>query len=320
MKEAGMAEVFETTDMDLAEQVLSRSYGKLRIEPKGQQHSLRMTQAALGPVRLDQFSCTMSFRAIGAPVGVLVIPEFVSGRARYYSGGNEGDYRSGDVCLTALADNGYTAAIEDVEVNIAVIDPVLLSQVADAEPGRTRQPVRFTGRDPVSGQAEQIWKDTCAYIRDSVLPNPEAASQPLIAAAAARMLVAAALATFPNNAFTEPTIEDRHDAHPDTLRRAITFIDENAHRDITIADIAAAAFVTIRAIQLVFRRHLDTTPTEYLRRVRLDHARQDLMGADPARDSVAAIAYRWGFPNPSRFAAQYRQTYGVRPSHTLHRG
>ena len=61
----------------------------------------------------------------------------------------------------------------------------------------------------------------------------------------------------------------------------MTFIEENAHADITVADIAAAASVTVRAIQLAFRRHLDTTPLEYLRRVRLGHAHRDLLAADP---------------------------------------
>jgi AraC-like DNA-binding protein len=56
---------------------------------------------------------------------------------------------------------------------------------------------------------------------------------------------------------------------------------------------------------------------EYMRRVRLEYAHRDLLAADPARQTVTAIAYRWGFPSCSRFAAQYRQTYGVTPGHTL---
>jgi hypothetical protein len=42
-----------------------------------------------------------------------------------------------------------------------------------------------------------------------------------------------------------------------------------------VADIAAAARVTTRAVQLAFRRHLDTTPTDYLRQ---DHPAR---GQDP---------------------------------------
>ena len=127
------------------------------------------------------------------------------------------------------------------------------------------------------------------------------------------------LVTFPNTTSADPTIEDRHDAHPTTLRRALAFIDENAHTDVTVADIADAAHVTVRAVQLAFRRHLDTTPMEYLRRVRLEHAHNELKDADPTT-TVTSVAYRWGFPSSSRFAAHYRQLYGVSPRTTLRRG
>jgi transcriptional regulator GlxA family with amidase domain len=195
---------------------------------------------------------------------------------------------------------------------------VLLSQVADTEPGRAQQPVRITGYEPVTPQAAQQWKDTYAYVREGVLDPPETAGYPLVAADAARLLAATALAAFPNNALTDPTIEDRRDAHPATVRRAVAFIRDNAHRDISAADIAGAAQVTIRAVQLAFARHLETTPRAYLLRVRLDCARQDLLAADPARRTVAGVAYRWGFHSPSRFAVLYRQAYGVLPSHTIH--
>ena len=65
-------------------------------------------------------------------------------------------------------------------------------------------------------------------VRDIVVSNRDAVSQPLVAASAARMLVATALATFPNNALTDPTAEDRRDASPPVLRRAVAFIEENA--------------------------------------------------------------------------------------------
>src|SRR3954467_3440608 len=55
-------------------------------------------------------------------------------------------------------------------------------------------------------------------------------------------------------------------AQPQTLRRAIAFIHENAHRDIGVSDIAGAINVTPRSVQYTFRRHLGTTPLEYLRR------------------------------------------------------
>ena len=81
---------------------------------------------------------------------------------------------------------------------------------------------------------------------------------------------------------------------------------------------AEAAGVTGRALQMAFMRHYDTTPTGYLRRVRLERAHRELKDADPAVGvTVAAIARRWGWANPSHFAAAYRQVYGEFPRHTL---
>ncbi|MEV7027004.1 helix-turn-helix transcriptional regulator [Kitasatospora sp. NPDC093558] len=113
------------------------------------------------------------------------------------------------------------------------------------------------------------------------------------------------------------TLTDRTDATSATLRKAIAFIETNAEREITLADIAAAAFVTPRALQYAFRRHLDTTPLAHLRRVRLDAAHRDLLAADPGATTVTEIAMRWGFAHPGHFAGLYRDAYRRTPSDTL---
>lgn len=102
-----------------------------------------------------------------------------------------------------------------------------------------------------------------------------------------------------------------------TVERAVAFIEERARDDIGVTEIAAAAFVTIRAVQLAFRRYLGTTPLGYLRQVRLEQAHRQLQSADPRRITVTAVAADWRFTNPSRFTAYYRAVYGVPPSATL---
>ncbi|WP_433291778.1 helix-turn-helix transcriptional regulator [Actinoplanes sp. CA-030573] len=79
----------------------------------------------------------------------------------------------------------------------------------------------------------------------------------------------------------------------------------------------AAAHVSIRTIQLAFRRHLNTTPTRYLRRVRLHRVHHELQAADPTTTTVFAVASRWGFGDHSRFTAAYHHTYDTTPSQTL---
>ncbi|MGW8989806.1 helix-turn-helix transcriptional regulator [Streptomyces zhihengii] len=97
----------------------------------------------------------------------------------------------------------------------------------------------------------------------------------------------------------------------------MTFIEDNAQRDIGLADIATAVHVTPRAVQYAFSRHTDLTPLGYLRRVRPHHAHTELRNALPGTTSVVAVATRWGFTHQGRFAAAHRAVYGQSPSTTL---
>lgn len=310
--------VAETTDLETAEDILSATYAPIRIHPRGLRCGLRLEQTALGPMQFHHVSLGMDFDAEGDPLEALVFGELTSGQVRQKSNGSDRRYVPGEVFLAARCSDPYTVTVHGADVQLTLLDPALPSQVADSAPGRAQVPVRFTGYEPVSAQAREQWKSTCAYLREHLLADPAVAATSLVAASATRLLVATALATFPNNALTDPTTQDRHDSSPATLHRATAFIDEYAHQDIALADIAAAAHVTIRAVQLAFRRHLNTTPSRYLRRVRLDHAHSQLVSGDPERDTVTAVAYRWGFTSSSRFAAYYRSAYGVPPSSTLH--
>ncbi len=141
----------------------------------------------------------------------------------------------------------------------------------------------------------------------------------LVAATSADYLVATVLDTMPTTVAIEPTAADRRDAHPDAVRRALAYLESHLRDDLSVADIATASSVTVRALQLAFRRHLDTTPLAHLRRLRLDAARQQLRAAGPGNSTtVTAVAYDWGFTHPGRFAVAYKRTYGEHPSRTLH--
>ena len=114
------------------------------------------------------------------------------------------------------------------------------------------------------------------------------------------------------------TIDVRIGSDARTLSRARSFIEEHAGDDISAEDIAAAASVTVRSVQLAFRRYLNTTPGSYLRAVRLQHAHRELLEAiGSPGTTVGAVAAHWRFGSASRFAAYYRQAFGVLPSQTM---
>ena len=98
------------------------------------------------------------------------------------------------------------------------------------------------------------------------------------------------------------------------VRRAEAFIRAQADRDLSLRDIARAAEVSARTLQSNFMRYRSMTPTQYLRNVRLDRARELLLGG---KHRVVDAALECGFSHLGRFANQYRARFGESPSRTL---
>lgn len=105
---------------------------------------------------------------------------------------------------------------------------------------------------------------------------------------------------------------------PWQVRTVEEFILENAGQPLSLGDLAVIGGVTSRSLQYAFRRHRACSPMEFLRRVRLERARDEL--AHPTPDTtVTSVAMRWGFLHLSRFAAEFRARFSESPSETLSR-
>jgi AraC-like DNA-binding protein len=106
---------------------------------------------------------------------------------------------------------------------------------------------------------------------------------------------------------------------PRTIRAALEIIEAEADQPLTASTLAARTHVSVRSLQQGFRSHLDVSPMEYVRQVRLRRAHQELLDSDPSSVTVSSVANRWGFTNAGRFAAAHMQRYGESPSKTLYR-
>jgi len=114
-------------------------------------------------------------------------------------------------------------------------------------------------------------------------------------------------------------IERDDAARPAALARAEDYIKVHAREALRLDDIAEAAGVRPRTLHKAFRHHLGLTPIAYVRQVRLDLARRDLMEAAQTGRTVTEVATACGFDHLSKFAGSYRQRYGESPSQTLRR-
>ncbi|MFF3500551.1 helix-turn-helix domain-containing protein [Streptomyces sp. NPDC003247] len=315
---------FDSDDLGLTEDFLSRAYARMHIGSNAPGAGrARITRAAAPSVTVDELDLDFEMSYSVTPLGRICLCLVHDGTIRDHvvGGGAEDAFGPGDVVSFAPPELPYSGRVCNARYNITMLDPGLLAQVAAGAPGHRAGPVRLTGHRPHSPAAARHLSRSIGYLRDHVLSDPDLAGQPLITSTAAQHLAAGVLAAFPNTALTDPTPADRTDAHPATLRRALAHMEDHADEPLTVADIAAAAHVTVRALQYAFRRHLDTTPLAHLRRVRLAHAHAELLAADPADGTtVTAVAARWGFYHPGRFATLYRAAYGRPPRRTLATG
>lgn len=119
----------------------------------------------------------------------------------------------------------------------------------------------------------------------------------------------------------EPPVQPSFGAFSRTqiVRRAREFVQSRIDEPLQIIDICRALGVSRRVLQYSFEDVLDTNPMTYLRLLRLNGARRDLVGAGNKPITVQDAMTRWGFWHGSRFSAEYRKMYGELPSETLRR-
>jgi AraC family ethanolamine operon transcriptional activator len=101
------------------------------------------------------------------------------------------------------------------------------------------------------------------------------------------------------------------------VRAAREYMRAHAQEALGVPELCTALGVSRRTLQYSFQDVLQLSPVSYLRALRLNGVRRELSAS--AVDSVADCAARWGFWHLGRFASEYRELFGERPSQTLQR-
>jgi AraC-like DNA-binding protein len=102
------------------------------------------------------------------------------------------------------------------------------------------------------------------------------------------------------------------------VARAEAFMRAHSDDPLTVAAVAEAAGVGVRALQLAFATRCGCSPRALLTVIRLERARERLQAPDETM-SVSDVALLSGFAHLGRFASAYRARFGEAPSETLRR-
>lgn len=89
------------------------------------------------------------------------------------------------------------------------------------------------------------------------------------------------------------------------------YIMQHYHRDITLEEIAAAAFMTPPAFCRYFKKHTGVTFVTFLNEVRINEACKKLLAGK--YESVSDVAYHSGFNSITNFNRVFKSTIGKSP-------
>lgn len=167
----------------------------------------------------------------------------------------------------------------------------------------------------ISPYQHQRYAQGTANILKTVQQRPEilqnASVQHMLSATALKLALDALMTT---TELTKTKIQSRR---MPGVRRVIDYLQVHAAALPTMLELCKIAHLSERSLEYGFREYLGITPIRYLRLIRLNGVRRELLIACPESVKVIDIALIWGFLEMGRFAGEYRQLFQELPSETL---
>ncbi len=99
------------------------------------------------------------------------------------------------------------------------------------------------------------------------------------------------------------------DEMPANFRKAISYIHRYFNKPISADEICAHASISPTAFRQCFQQYYEQTPTEYIRTLRLEYARNLIAGGMGIREASEAC----GIPDPKYFARLVSKKYACTP-------
>jgi AraC-like DNA-binding protein len=102
---------------------------------------------------------------------------------------------------------------------------------------------------------------------------------------------------------------------PSYLVHAVRYLRHNLSEPISILEVAQLCDIGARQLQLAFKTHFGCSAQDYLKRIRLERARELLsLRGGPQRKTVAQVSLEVGIPHHGRFAEYFSDHFGMVPS------
>ena len=314
--------IFRTCDLERAREHIAGVFGEHRVAYLSKERRLdfRHREARLGHIAVN----SMQYGAgviVNAALGDLYLVQFtLTGSCELRQGRNSIHAPAGSIAIINPFQPFTKTWLPGTRQMIIRIDRRLVERELQALTGYDEtERIEFDPLPLESMARAGTLAHFASMLCDDLKNESSGLEHPLVRDRIVSVLVSTLLVSMPHNQQRKLKAAATSIA-PFFVRRAEHFIEENARDAISVGDLAGAAGVSTRALQMGFRQFRNTTPTAYLRAVQLELARAELARAKRNGGSVASIAYRCGFEHLGRFAADYKARFNESPSQTLLRG
>jgi AraC-like DNA-binding protein len=120
------------------------------------------------------------------------------------------------------------------------------------------------------------------------------------------------------NNYSDEILYHSHGAFACYVNKAIAFIESHLQDEIDLADIAGAVNISPRLLQKAFAQQYDCSPMRFVTRSRMQRIRQELERAS-GDTRIVDVMMDYGITQGGKFAKEYQQLFGEKPSDTLKR-
>jgi AraC-like DNA-binding protein len=105
----------------------------------------------------------------------------------------------------------------------------------------------------------------------------------------------------------------------DVVRRVEQHLLDNLALPQTVDDLCRGAGTSRRTLEYAFKDYFGTSPRQFIKALKLNAARNDLLYTQYGSGQVTSIASGWGFTHMGQFSSDYRRMFGESPNKTLRR-
>jgi len=94
------------------------------------------------------------------------------------------------------------------------------------------------------------------------------------------------------------------------LDKLVSYIEANLYMDLSVSDLAKFSAMSISSLQHKFKSSLGISVLSYIRRRRLNIAKQQL---EAGLITISEAAYNAGYRHPSNFTSAFKKVFGIPP-------